>query len=791
MFQRNRILKIERKIYHPRFNSAKISNKLSYKMNSFSGSTSAYSNTSTRNKNTILITSVLSTSKHYIINGNEGEYRLNDIGNIRYEYPYKPDVFTKINNEFIEKNILLSEKINLLFRNNNVGNISSAESNKSTFKSSSYKTSAKNRVLKSNNFSLSSIGKKKLYLVSPKQKAIKITKRMLPESKNIPKYKNNTDIIKDNFIQISQEIFLDYIDKINADKSYINRCKIKLSEYFNNKYNKNDLYLLKDLFNNLKIGEENKDNYFSSDFLSTKKINLNIKDLNILLKLSSLKLIFYEIKYEKENKKTNNYFNSFNNEKHIFNSKIKFPFEFLSVFYGLNFNYFINLLLALVEFNFSTNKFYIDYNNFKDKIEESKILYDFFNEKCFANVYNMNNAKEYFLFNWDVKINNNETKHYCLKMILPKMQIKVKCGDKIKIKFYSYVSIQTMKHLLKNEFNYWDIFILIYFSEHKIFRYEINKIICGKYSSEEYHMNSNQFTQGQKMNFNLTNNTIKLNTLKKSNKSYSFFFSYLKEEKLETYFINFTLPQIVISYKSFNKKFELDFKKLFQLNKLRKYFRSEDLIKYSLTVKLFKKANKRELEKKMMKKLLSSNTTKPEPRTSSRLSIEKNKKSNFRQFFKNKLKKEKEKEMANIIPQMPEEEYEEVITDIDLNLDKYIFNFDETLFKFIDINDIHKNDPKDNSKNDMNGNAFQVNNNKKRMTINIGTLSLSWTNRAGLTNEYKFDTKISHFLFDLPIIKWRLYVENNIEGIIKGIPNVKRNEQNKKTFFYQKRKNQF
>ena len=129
--------------------------------------------------------------------------------------------------------------------------------------------------------------------------------------------------------------------------------------------------------------EAEKEKYFFTNYHSAKINNFVIKNNKINIKLSSLKIIFYEI--------------SENKEKYGINTKLKFPFEFLSIFYGLNFNDFINFLISLIDYNFTKNKFYIDYNNFSTKIEEAKILFDFFKEKSFANSYYLNNAKEYFL----------------------------------------------------------------------------------------------------------------------------------------------------------------------------------------------------------------------------------------------------------------------------------------------------------------------------------------------------------------------------------------------------------
>ena len=105
-----------------------------------------------------------------------------------------------------------------------------------------------------------------------------------------------------------------------------------------------------------------------------------------------------------------------------------------------------------------------------------------------------------------------------------------------------------------------------------------------------------------------------------------------------------------------------------------------------------------------------------------------------------------------------------------MNLEPYIFNYDESILKFINFKEIHKNDIKDNSKID-------------KFIIDIGNLELSWTNKEGLSNNYKFDKKIGEYLLDYPQIKWKNYVENNLERIILG-----KSDENKNTkkFLYNK-----
>ena len=738
---------------YQRFNSAIISRKLVSKILTFSELNSANTNTnkSTRNNTKSLITNVLSASKHYIINVNNKETPKDFIENIRYKYPYKPDIFLKSHNNF--------DKINLLSGYKKQNNISSFESSISTFRSSPNNT-IKNNLVFNPNFNCFSTKKNKVKtFIWNKNDETKTTKRTMTIENKMNLY-NDSIIIGDN-MNLTSKLFLKYVDDINSDKKNLNKYKNDLNEYFNTIYDKSDPYYFTKVLEEYKyIGNENeKENYFLTNFHSSKINNFLIKDTKFNFKLSSLKIIFYEISDNKE---------TFN-----INTKLKFPFEFLAIFYGLSFNEFITLLISLIDYNYTKNKFTIDYNNFSNKMEEAKILYDFFKEKSFANSYNSDNAKEYFLLDWDVKGKNNEIKHFKIKILLPQIKLKVICAHNIKLKFYSYVNIRTMDNLIKNSFNNWDSFIFIYFSQHRLFRYEINKILCNKYS--------NKFGN-EHLSFNLTNSRIKINTYRKNYSIYCFFYTLKMEGKNETYFINFRIPKINIAFHAFKKNFEFDFRRFHQFNKLTKYILPEDLIKYSMTIKKLKIKKSIEIKRQSKKKITPSKTFRLSKRESGRVSVDMSgKKGNIKNFFKKKIK---EKNEINILNTSNNNEYNEIIKDIDLNLDKYIFNFDESIFKFINSNEEqHKNNDKNDD--DNNDNDFHVNNDKK-LNVDIKTLEFSWTNRDGLTNIYKLDKKKSQYLFSCPQDKWKQYVEKNINSITSGKSNTRRSKTQKKLSFFPK-----
>ena len=688
-----------------------------------------------------------------------------------YKTPNKPKEIRRIilNSDqkfcFNETNLELSKNSNYLDNNNlKRGNISSDNNIHSSWNSYSNEKS-RQKAVKNSYYKNSYFAKKiKLYL-NRTTETVKPIKRYY--NKNYINFNYDIDPMINNQKSKINKLFMVYIDNINADKSNISKYKKELYNYFDNNSNEN----ISSYFNDLVKNNKFINNYLSSDSNSTKRNNFIIKNLNISFKLSSLKLMFYEIMHNKEyNIETYNNIdnNNTNKTKNKMNSKIKFPFQFLPLFYGLNFEDFLNLLISYIDYDFDKNKFYLNCNNFITNTEEAKIIYEIYNKNSFIYTNNSNNEKEYFLYDWEIKGKNNETKHFCIKIILPQMEIRVKNQENNKIKFYSYVNHNTIYNLIKNDFNKWDFYILVYFSQYKIFRNEINKIISRNCSNFKLLKIIKQMKPDQNLSFNLTNSCILINTNKKNHNSNNFFYTYLKEGKIETYYITFKLPNIDITYHSFNKNFNVGFRRLRQLNKLRKYFLQEDIIKYSMIIDTYKEKTKNIETKipkiKNEKKIIKAKTTKFITRNSS-ISIGK-KNDNRKLFFMNdSLTNNKKNNLKCILRE--NEEFREVITDIKLNLDKYIFNFDESVLNSSNIKDFNKTYTEGCHKISVNNNAFDYNNNEK-LSINLDTLEISLTNREGLKIKYKFNKKISQYLLDHSRNKWKSYIINNIEKIIMG-----------------------
>jgi hypothetical protein len=343
---------------------------------------------------------------------------------------------------------------------------------------------------------------------------------------------------------------------------------------------------------------------------------------------------------------------------------------------------------------------------------------------------------------------------------------------------------------------------MINFSEYKLFRFEINKILCGKYvnMSRDFSSNEKQFKNNKdmkKISFNLNKLIIILNTIKKDNQSYGFFYSHKKMKESDTYYINLKLPLINISFQnlvySFQKQFNIDLKRLSQLNKLRKFFSPEDIIKYSMIIKKSRYKEENDSDKKKLKKLLSLKRTMKMPykRSVSVKDLNRNKETKLN------LKKQspKQSDNGNIKFIKNLNNNEEFIKDIKLNLDKYIFNFDESIFKYIKLKDNKKSNDNNNikqEKNSVNENNLkyninakkniELNKNSQRLDIEIGNIEMSWTNQDGLTKNVMLDKKDSEYLLDYPTSKWKFFVEQNIEKILssdKGIIQpIKRSSKN-------------
>ena len=152
-----------------------------------------------------------------------------------------------------------------------------------------------------------------------------------------------------------------------------------------------------------------------------------------------------------------------------------------------------------------------------------------------------------------------------IKIVLPQAKINVNLENKSVYKFLSTIKPNKMTYFLKEDFKLWDLHILKFFSEYKMFRQEVNKIICDKYINNEKNSNFNGKTKikskfyenGIKKNKNIYKKKLYFNKTKSNNdninnkmqeKNFFFFFSQNINNINEGYFFQIIMPKIHVYF---------------------------------------------------------------------------------------------------------------------------------------------------------------------------------------------------------------------------------------------------
>ena len=386
---------------------------------------------------------------------------------------------------------------------------------------------------------------------------------------------------------------------------------------------------------------------------------------------------------------------------------------------------------------------------------------------------------------------------------------------KIKILLNFIIALIHIKmiYLIKQKFKLWDFHILKFFSEFKLFRQEINKIICDKlffgikanFSNEENKSNiNNNINYNKELYYKKAFNFNRMNTknsmLGKKENSFEFFYSQNINEKNEGYFFQIQIPKIHIIYQDQNflidKFFDLDIKRMSQINKLRKSFQIEDIIKYSMIIvdeknKIPTKRKASFFENNGYRRSIKRSSTLKSDNSfqrlnlktiSSRVSADNSNKMVLSKFKITQLNKNINYSSIKKINS------EEARKDIKLNLDKYIFNFDDDILKFIKPLEEIKNEIKGKKNyikekikkysNEINKRKITkeksiistkkslingIQNNKNKLNVEIGKIKLVLTCNDLKEYEYYFEEKESSYLLDNPTNIWEKYIENHLE----------------------------
>ena len=712
--------------------------------------------------------------------------------------------YKRKNNNFLISNLLNSSK--KLVKDN-----SSYKSYTDLPKSFRYNYPYKPTRIKHNISGNTSSNSKKMIIypymdLNNSNKTIKInsSKKNLPKESKFKLHLKNFSFANNS---VNEAIFFDFIDGYNVNSNIKEKYNNYILSHPIENDNDTNIFQLFNMLQNFKF--DYNDNNFINDKSASKVNKFKLKNnLSIKIKITSLYLIFNKVKqkskYHLFNKKnlldSSNINNSKQKTKNIpINTKLKFPFGFLPFFYGLNNIDFLKFLITIIDYDYSKNIFYIDNKKLMKNYKIYKKITTFYGENSYFQK-NYNKNKEFFMYDWDV-INKNKMKtiHYIMKIVLPQIKISICFENKTISKFFYSIGINKIFFLIKEKFKLWDFHILKFFSEFKIFRQEVNRIICDKLS---YEIKSDKFNESNncincnsndntkkicfKKRFNFNKMNTKTNGLLQNENSFEFFLSRNNNDKNEGYFFQMQIPKIHINYQFQNffidKYFDLDIKRMSQINKLRKSFQIEDLIKYSMVIvdqkfQIPKKRKSSIFESNGCRRSIKRASTFKNHSSSQKLNIKKvstRVSVNNSNFLGNKMSLKGNKNQSSL-------RYlnNENTKDITLNLDKYIFNFDDDILKFIKPFEEEKNNNiingdtiksdyaqkkrRMNRDNSIISNRSVIQMNKKKFNVEIGKIKLVWNTHDLKENEYYFEEKESEYLLDNPINVWENYIENKLD----------------------------
>ena len=675
------------------------------------------------------------------------------------------------------------------------------------YKPNTSKTLSENSIEVTKNYPLISS-----YENNEKRKNINSTKN----NENFSIFFNKLNNIKFVLINasVNEDIFFDFIDRSNINTRFKNEYNNYIESHPINKNINSNVYRLVEIMRKYKIEES-----VFFDKKSYQKINeFKTKDnISIKLKISSLMIVFYKRNKNIRPKKIRNLnlldsinsiplYIKFQHQKELsVVSKIYFPFEFLAFFYGLNSNNFSKFLVSVINYNYHKNNFNLDFSNFIKAYSNYMKQNTLYSDKSYFKIYN-EKTDEYLAYNWDVT-NNKITENYSMKIFLPKIKISIGNAERNNcFKFFYSLEAYKICHLMKENFKLWDFYVLKFFSDYKIFRQEINRIMFKKYTYKiPYNIyNVNKYELDNKnisiiddnSNKNLINFNKSSNRLKRNIENFQFFYSRKINssniEKNENYFFELEIPKIHVNYQQENnfldKFFDLNMKKLLQFNKLKKSFQVEDIIKFSIDV-VDEKKNKTKKIKKLS--FFENNKFRKVKKSATISSDRKQIRNNIKYLsFKddnneNKIDFNIKKRNSIILPKSTQETKK----DIKLNLDKYIFNFDEDILRFIKPHEKRKNDEinnvnkikkikrikiiKDipNNKNNKNIQRKNLTSDEKNINIELGKMKLIWTEKDLKEYEYIFEDKENQYLLDNPSYLWNKYIETRIDKFKEQIKN--------------------
>ena len=388
------------------------------------------------------------------------------------------------------------------------------------------------------------------------------------KNRNVKSAIQHLPSIKDDN-SINSKSFLIYIDKFNNMDGAIHKYITYKETYFVNKNNDGNKKLLS-LYSNKNYYNDVTLNPFEDNPIFKKENIFKIKDTEVKLRCDSLVLIFFD----EDGKK---------------NSKIKFPFNLIPFFYGIDFDSFKLFFFSVVDYNYKKNKFKLNDKKFNTVFNSHLSNNKLYGLDCFLDNYSQIPS---FKYDWIVN-KDNTIKKYKFKIKMPKIKVRFKYSNGFKTSLIKSLDSTHMSYLVLENFKDWDLFLLNSFCIIKEFRKTINQSLS--YSPIKNNKN---------IKIDLDDIKIKIN--KKSYSKYSsvFFITLYEDLGGKNYFFEIKSPKIKIEYKgegfkTYEKIYELNLKEAIQLNKMRKSFWPEDMINRCLTIQERKKKNNKIIETKL------------------------------------------------------------------------------------------------------------------------------------------------------------------------------------------------
>ncbi len=368
---------------------------------------------------------------------------------------------------------------------------------------------------------------------------------------------------------INAKSFLIYIDQFNNMDWAIHKYITYKEIYFVDKNKDGNKKLLEQYVNNYYYNEI-KLNLLEDNAIYKKENIFTIKNIEVKLKCNPLVLTFFD---EDGNK----------------NTKIKFPFNCLPFFYGINFENFKLFFYSVIDFNYKKNIFklnQIKFNNVFNSTLANNKLYD---KDCLLLNYN---KTPNFDFDWIIN-KDNIIKKFQLKIIMPKIKVRFKYLNNTKTSIIKSLDTTHMSYLVLEKFKDWDLFLLNSFCIIKEFRKRINQSLSY-----------NPIMNNKNIKLDLDEQNLKLNKLKENKFSFIFFMTLFDELGGKNYYFQINCPKIQINYvidgiKPYEKIFDLKIKEAIQLNKMRKSFWPEDMINRCLVIEEKQTKEKNWIESKL------------------------------------------------------------------------------------------------------------------------------------------------------------------------------------------------